>query len=471
MDTRSPAASSDDLLAMFDEAPLNARYWGTVALTSVASALDFFDFYIVGFLVAVLAPQWHLTYGESSVMLLSAGVGAIIGALAWGALSDAWGRKLMFISGTLLCAVAAAAISIVPDGAWLLFAVLRFFVGFGLAATQAPLVALLVEYTPTRYRTVITSLTVVFATVGTLLASLTGATLLAALGWRGVALLGIVPAAVGILALFVVPESVRWLVAKGRFADAQALTAKLLDRPLASVPLPTAKPVAAPRASLGDLYAEPSKFWLTVILWTGAATANYGVYLWGPTVVALLLHIPVKDAAHYFVYIALCGILGKTIFSFLPQWLGRRLCAQLHGFGIAITLALAGYVYPMFLDGFPVFVLLLMAAALFFDGGFANLAPYTVEFYGVRLGARASGLGQAANGAGKILGPLCLALIAGTNNFVTPQATEDAVFPAFLFLAAWGLAMGIAASFLATETHGRPLSQGEEVEVGRVGTS
>jgi hypothetical protein len=51
------------------------------------------------------------------------------------------------------------------------------------------------------------------------------------------------------------------------------------------------------------------------------------------------------------------------------------------------------------------------------------------------MGARASGLGQAANGGGKILGPLSLALIAGTANVVAPQATMDAVLPAFNILA------------------------------------
>jgi putative MFS transporter len=73
--------------------------------------------------------------------------------------------------------------------------------------------------------------------------------------------------------------------------------------------------------------------------------------------------------------------------------------------------------------------------------------------------ARASGLGQAANGGGKIVGPLSLALIAGTNNVVATQATMDAVFPAFIFLAVCGLATGLAFTFLVPETHGRPIPQ------------
>jgi putative MFS transporter len=74
------------------------------------------------------------------------------------------------------------------------------------------------------------------------------------------------------------------------------------------------------------------------------------------------------------------------------------------------------------------------------------------------MSARGVGLAQAANGFGKIAGPLCLALIAGASNLITPRATMDAVTPAFLFLAGCGLAIGLAFSLLGVETHGRQLA-------------
>ena len=83
-------------------------------------------------------------------------------------------------------------------------------------------------------------------------------------------------------------------------------------------------------------------------------------------------------------------------------------------------------------------IVLLCVANFCVEGGFANLAPYTVESYGVNLGARSSGLGQTANGFGKIIGPLSLSLIAGTSNLVTPQQTAAAVSRPFCSLpAAW----------------------------------
>jgi putative MFS transporter len=61
-----------------------------------------------------------------------------------------------------------------------------------------------------------------------------------------------------------------------------------------------------------------------------------------------------------------------------------------------------------------------------------------------------------------VLGPLCLGLIAGANNFVTPRATADAVVPAFLFLAACGLVGGLCFTLLGQETRGKPLALGIE---------
>jgi putative MFS transporter len=96
------------------------------------------------------------------------------------------------------------------------------------------------------------------------------------------------------------------------------------------------------------------------------------------------------------------------------------------------------------------------------QGGFCNLAPYTVEVFGVRLGARAAGLNQASNGFGKIMGPLSLAIIAGTGNLLTPHATEAAILPAFLFLACWAIGIFLAFTLLGPETHGKPLAIDEE---------
>ena len=153
---------SEDLLSLFDSAPLNRRYWFVFSLMAAVFMFDFFDFVIVGYLLAAVAPEWHLTYGQSAVILYSGGIGAIAGAILFGAFADAWGRKKQVVIGTFMCAISSGLIAFIPNDAWLLFAMLRFFVGVGLSAAVTPAITIVVELTPTRHRTMATSFYLVF---------------------------------------------------------------------------------------------------------------------------------------------------------------------------------------------------------------------------------------------------------------------------------------------------------------------
>ena len=108
-----------DLLTVFDNSPLSARYWVLLVVLIVHSVVELFDFFIVSFLVAIVGPLWHLTYGRTSLILLSAGVGQILGAMMLSRASDQWGRKPILILSMILYALSAGAISLIPDGGWL----------------------------------------------------------------------------------------------------------------------------------------------------------------------------------------------------------------------------------------------------------------------------------------------------------------------------------------------------------------
>jgi MFS transporter, putative metabolite:H+ symporter len=449
--------ASEDLLTVFDNAPLNRRYWIIFALLAAVFAFDFFDFLVVGYLLAAVAREWHLTYGQSAVILYSGGIGAIIGAVIFGALADAFGRKQQIVIGTVLCALSAGLIAFLPDGAWIAFATLRFFVGIGLAAAVTPATTVIVELTPTRYRTMATSFYLVFLSAGGLLAPVGSALMMGIYGWRGVALLSFIALIIAILVWLFTPESVRWLVAKGRLAEARAEVARHLGWPLDRVPLASTKPVAPPRANLLDLLSQPRMFCETILIWGGSSIALYGVFLWGPTIVALLLGVPVPKAAAYFVFVSSAGVIGKIIVTLVAPRIGRRPLGVIGGFIAAAALALAGYYNTSIVDGLPLMVILLCVANFGIEGGFSNLVPYTVESYGVSLGARASGLGQAANGVGKIVGPLSLALVAGTSQLVTPQQTAAAVLPTFLFLACCMVPVALSFLLLGVETNGKAI--------------
>src|SRR5258707_12058299 len=167
-------------------------------------------------------------------------------------------------------------------------------------------------------------------------------------------------------------EAGGWRAGGGRRGEARRIVARALNVSPDVLPHPAGGPgtSASSRAqasSFADLLANPKLFWLTIIVWFGASTANYGVFLWGPTIVALLMGVQPTEAALLFVFVSLTGMLGRTAFSLLPQWLGRRRCGEIMGYGIALSLGAAALFFDRTIFGHPAFVVLLIPAALFFD--------------------------------------------------------------------------------------------------------
>src|SRR6202158_3316606 len=97
-----PKADAQDWLSGIEKSNLTPRYYLTIGLLVLQEMFEFYDFFLVGYLVSVLAPGWHLTYGQSAMMLLSSGVGAIAGSLIGGLIADKIGRKQIIWGGGLV---------------------------------------------------------------------------------------------------------------------------------------------------------------------------------------------------------------------------------------------------------------------------------------------------------------------------------------------------------------------------------
>jgi putative MFS transporter len=413
-----------------DEPRLSPRYWLTFGLITLQLVCEIFDFFIVGFIVSAVAPGWRLSFGQTTIMLLGSGVGSIIGALVLGRLADRIGRKRIVVGGAVICALGAGALALVPEGAWGLFALIRVVVGIGYGGAGASTFALIVEHTPTRWRTPLTSSLGVVAGVGLVAASAASATLLHSLGWRGVAALCAAPVLVAISIALFVPESPRWLAA------ARAVR---------------------PHAPVSEAWKDPRRFWLIVLIQVGMGAALAGVLLWGPTITGQLLRLEPAEAAKWFTGVTFMGLIGRAAFVVIPSRIGRVKAGMLMGYGGGTLLILAALLHNAWLGALPAFLVLLGLGELLFDGGFSNLNTYAPELYPTRTAALGAGVSAASGGAGKILGPVALGLIAGAHNLVSPRATEHAVLPAFLFLGACCVMAGVAYQVLGVETHGRAL--------------
>ncbi len=422
-----------------------------VAAAIIGDMLEFFDYYLIAFVLAFIIKPWQLTGGQSALILLSSGVGAILGAFIWGRIADVYGRRKVFMLTILNFSIASGLLYFTPDNGWVFLSVMRFFVGFGVGGLYCVDLPLVQEFVPARMRGFIGGLVTVFIPLGVMIASSFAAFFSNEIGWRGLFVIGLLPAAFTLVVRSWVPESPHWLMSQGRRDEARRSIAWALKVPPESLPLPNEAP-KQDVAPWSDLFKYPKSLAVSWMASIGAQTASYGIGLWAPTLFVLQLGVTPAYAAYLFLWVKLSGILGRITFAWLSETMGRRPSGMLMGLGGTICIFLAGIGHNVMLGSVSFFWLMIVIADFFYDGGFAVIGPYMAEVWPTRL--RTTGMGSAYGfgGIGKIIGPLGLALMVGASDIITPKATLDAIVPSFMYFTAWMALCGCAFLFFGFET-------------------
>jgi len=430
-----------------------------VAAAIIGDALEFFDYFLIGFVLAFIIGPWKLTFGQSAIVLLSSGIGAILGAMFWGWMADRIGRRKVFIATVLNFSIATFVLCFTPDNGWIYLTLFRLFVGFGVGGLYCVDLPLVQEFMPSSKRGIVGGLVTVFIPVGIGIGAVLGGFLAPAIGWRGLFAVGLLPALATLLVRLWVPESPRWLVRRGRYEEARRSLAWAMEVEPNALPLPTAQSAPVAQTRWLDLFKYPRSLIVSWIGNLGAQTGVYGVTLWAPTLFVLLLKVTPAEASKMMIALTIAGVIGRISFSFFSEKLGRRGSGGLLGFGAGVLIMLAGAMHGAYIGGMSAFWLILIAAYFFADGGFAIVGPYAAEVWPSHL--RTSGMGSAYGfgGIGKIIGPLGLALIVGSHNFVKPDLPLSEIPAAFFYLGAWYILAGTVYLLLGFETQGRSIEQ------------
>ena len=127
---------------------LTINQWKIAGAATLGDMLDFFDFFLIGFVLAFIVKDWHLTYGQSGAILLASGVSAPFGSLFYGWLADKIGRRTALIASVLNVSIATGAMALTPEGAWIYLVVCRFIVGFGVTGLYSVDITLMQEFSP-----------------------------------------------------------------------------------------------------------------------------------------------------------------------------------------------------------------------------------------------------------------------------------------------------------------------------------
>jgi MFS family permease len=339
-------------------------------------AMDGFDFLILGFMLTAIRADLALSQTEVASFATWTLVGAVIGGIGFGMLSDRFGR-VRVLSWTILLFAVFTGLSALAQGYWDL-ALYRFIAGMGLGGEFGIGMALVAEAWPAAKRARVSSYVGLGWQAGVLVAALATPLLLPLIGWRGMFLVGLIPA----LASFVIrravgePEVFRERAAPLSMSARLGLLVK--DR-------------ATARISLGML-----------ILCSVQNFGYYGLMIWMPGYLARQFDFSLPQAAIWTSVTILGMAFGIWLFGQLADRIGRRPAFFAYQAG-AIVMVL---VYPTLTD--PTAALFGGAAmGVFVNGMLGGYGALMSELYPTEVRATAQNvlfnLGRAVGGFGPIV--------------------------------------------------------------------
>ena len=401
---------------------VNQYGWKALIGSAVGYAMDGFDLLILGFMLSAISADLNLTPAQSGSLVTWTLVGAVVGGIVFGALSDRYGRVrvltwtiVLFAVFTGLCAIA--------QGYWDLL-IYRTIAGIGLGGEFGIGMALAIEAWPAKHRAKAASYVALGWQVGVLAAALLTPVLLPHIGWRGMFVVGIFPAFVA------------WYL-RTRLHEPEIFSQKQTE-------LSTQKISKLESFKLLIKDKATTKVSLGVVVLTSVQNFGYyGIMIWMPNFLSKQLGFSLTKSGLW-TAVTVCGMIaGIWIFGRLADRIGRKPSFLLFQLGAVISII----TYSQLTD--PTAMLVAGAfLGMFVNGMMGGYGALMAEAYPTEARATAQNvlfnLGRAVGG----FGPVVVGAVVSAYSFSI----------AIAFLAVIYVIDMVATVFLVPELKGKELS-------------
>jgi putative MFS transporter len=393
------AAQQDIVVTPPEDAPLSSAHWGLMSVLVIALIIDIMKPATLGFTLPGMMTEYHVTKATVSSFPFSALSGTVIGSIIWGALADIYGRKatillsaVMFV-GTSICGA-------MPSLAWNVG--MCFMMGVAAGGMLPVTYALLAEMMPSKHRGWALVLVGGLGAVGGYFAASTFSWALQPFfGWRILWVLNLPTGLSLVLLGAFIPESAKFLLARGRREEARAVMqrfgSKARQTRVAEQTAFERGPAVAlsGRAFIGKLLALS----LAAICFS---LVNFGLLLWLPAdLIAKGYSVGVSSkllAESALIAFPTVFIVAYLYSGWSTKWsLVGSLAVTVAGLAGVLWLEIGGGVSPVL----PVALLIIGTNALI-----AMLLPYTAESFPLRIRGRTTGTVAACTKAGGMVAQL-----------------------------------------------------------------
>lgn len=406
------AAASATLVGRLERLSFSRWHRNFFILCFLGIMFDAADFALFGAALPPIAREFGLGPAQAGLLATVGLVGAFLGALFWGTISDYIGRRTSFLATVSIFAVFTALVA----ASWnvLVLAVFRFLSNFGLGGEVPVTLTLAAEFSPGSIRGRMTGSMMAAFPVGLVVAAALSLAIVPTLGWRALFVVGVVPAVLLFFVRRYMPESVRYQLSRGEVEAAERTVAEIERQAQAEPGVAAAQPIgvtdetgAAARGVTVLALFEEGRARRTILLWIVSFCflwSSNGILFMLPTILTQR-GFGLSQAISFQLVQSLAAVVGYAACGFLIDWYGRRPVLFLYYFIGALF-----HLWFALASGFAMY-LAIAAVGWVNPGVFGATGIYVSELHPTYLRATAVGWFFGIGRIGSFLAPLIVGLM------------------------------------------------------------
>lgn len=433
------------------------RVYLAAAVSALGGMLFGYDIGVISGAILFVKEEFSLSAGIEEVVVSSVLLGSLVGALVGGFLADRVGRRKLLIATAVVFGLGAIGAALSPSTILLITARIIAGVAIGIASFVAPLY--ISEIAPVEIRGRLVSLNQLAITVGIVVSYVADYALADAHAWRWMFALAAVPALAFGIGLFFIPDSPRWLVARGHADQAEVVLKRLRTPERAASELRAIQQsVAQQKGSWSELLGPVLRPAMIVGIGLAVAQQITGintVIYYAPTIFRFAGLASASVAILASVGVGVVNVIMTVVAMLLIDKVGRRPLLLISLAGMTLSLFILGLAFLMphllAMIGW-IAPISLMAYVGFYAVGLGPVFWLVLsEIYPLRIRGRAMSIGTIANWGANLI-------VALTFLTLTQVLGKTATFWLYgaISIGAW-----LFAFFLVPETKGKTL---EEIE-------
>ena len=416
-----PSASVDaaQLISRMESVPFSRWHTKCRIVMGSATFFDAFNALSLAFALPVLIRLWNISSAEIGLLISVSYVGQLAGALLFSWMAEKLGRVRSATAAVALMSVMNVGCALAGNFPALF--VCRLIQGVGVGGEMPVAATYISELSKAHGRGRFFLLYELIFPLGLMATGQLGALLVPLLGWQAIFWIGAVPGLVITLLVARLPESPRWLISKGRLAEADTIVKQIeasasyrvepqADTVLTAPPSPAISISARPRWSE---VLSPAYRGRTLIVWTLWAAAYFvtnSLNNWMPSLYATVYHLGLRESLRAASMLNVAQVAVLLVCAFCIDRIGRRNWTAASFIAGGALLAILGFV-----RAYSAFSVMLLATLSYGIIGSANavIYLYTPEIYPTRMRAIGTGLGTSWLRIASALGPAAVGVMVG----------------------------------------------------------